>query len=125
MGKSRNYPQKEAKRGFRGYPIATLAFYGPTSEFASKVVVSVFLAETEKPDFLERFVSADSDVRSDEDIGSQVLAVIRSHAVRSVVMADRIIGCPHEEGVDYPEGKSCPQCQFWAGRDRWTSERIH
>jgi hypothetical protein len=23
---------------------------------------------------------------------------------KPVVMADRILGCPHEEGVDYPDG---------------------
>ena len=38
---------------------------------------------------------------------------------------DGLIGCPHEEGIDYPEGKSCPQCPYWAGRDRFTRERIH
>src|SRR5712692_4405008 len=31
---------------------------------------------------------------------------------------DGIIGCPHEEGIDYPEGKSCPQCPYWARRAR-------
>jgi hypothetical protein len=44
--------------------------------------------------------------------------------VKSVVMPDRIIGCPHEEGIDYPEGESCPQCPFWEGRDRWTGEPV-
>ena len=48
MSRSSRYDlEKRAKQGFRGYPIATIAFYG-------------------------------------------------------------IIGCPHEEGTDYPEGKSCP-----------------
>jgi hypothetical protein len=40
-------------------------------------------------------------------------------------MADRIIGCPHEEGIDYPEGEECPLCPFWKGRDRWSGEREH
>ena len=125
MGKFRYYLDKAAKRGFRGYPVATIAFYGPTSDFASKAVVSVFRAEAAEPDALERFFSEDSDVRFDETIGSQVLELIRLHPVQSVVMVDRIIGCPHEEGVDYPEGSSCRQCPFWAGRDRWTGERLH
>ncbi len=42
---------------------------------------------------------------------------------KSVVMTDRIIGCPHEEGIDY-EGPTCPDCPFWAGRDRWTGKRL-
>jgi RNA polymerase sigma factor (sigma-70 family) len=36
------------------------------------------------------------------------VAFIKAQHVRSVVVTDGIIGCPHEEGVDYPEGKSCP-----------------
>ena len=125
MGKSRYYLEKMAKRGFRGYPIATIAFYGPTADLASKVVASVFRAEGADPDVLERFFSEDCDVRFDEAIGDRVLAVIQTHAVQSAVMTDRIIGCPHEEGIDYPEGTSCPQCPFWASRNRWTGERVH
>jgi hypothetical protein len=34
-------------------------------------------------------------------------------------MPEAIIGCPHEEGTDYPEGEACPQCPFWQGRDRF------
>src|ERR1700758_5583094 len=32
---------RKVKQGFRGYPIATIAFYGPTAEIASKVVVGI------------------------------------------------------------------------------------
>jgi Extended Signal Peptide of Type V secretion system len=31
-------------------------------------------------------------------------------------------GRPHEEGIDYPEGSTCPRCPFWAHRDRWSGE---
>jgi hypothetical protein len=27
-----------------------------------------------------------------------------------------------EEGIDYPEGSKCPECPFWADRDRFTGE---
>ena len=111
---SRYYLEKRAKQGFRGYPIATLAFYGPTADFASKVAVAVFRAEGGEPDVLERFFSQGPDVRFDESIGERVLVVIESNGTQSVVMTDSIIGCPHEEGIDYPEGTSCPQCLFWA-----------
>jgi hypothetical protein len=39
-------------------------------------------------------------------------------------MTDRIIGCPHEEGIDYPDGQKCPQCPYWASRDRFTHDVI-
>ena len=38
--------------------------------------------------------------------------------------SDRIIGCPHEEGIDYPMGRTCPRCPFWAGIDRFTHEPV-
>ena len=115
---------KKTRRGFRGYPLATVAFYGPTADLATKIAVSVLPDERSDPDLIERWFSEGSDIRYDSDIGDEVSSFLRKHEVRSVAMTDRIIGCPHEEGVDYPEGKSCPQCPYWAGRDRFTHERI-
>jgi hypothetical protein len=41
--------------GFRGgYPVATVAFYGPSDKLATKVVVSVILTESNEPDALKR-----------------------------------------------------------------------
>jgi hypothetical protein len=85
----------------------------------------VFLTESNEPDFLERWHSkGGNDVRQDLDIGEQILTFLKPHAPRSTVVTEGIIGCPHEEGVDYPEGTSCSQCPYWAGRDRFTHERI-
>jgi len=110
---------------FRGYPVATVAFYGPNDKLATKVVVSVILTESNDPDVLHRWFSeGDLDVRYDSSIGEQILAFLKPYAPRSTVVTDGIIGCPHEEGTDYPEGASCPQCPYWAGRDRFTHERI-
>ena len=117
--------KKKARRGFRGYPVATVAFYGPDDTRATKVAVGVMAAEGAEPAALERWFAKDQDVRSDSSIGLHILEFIQRHGVKSVVMADRIIGCPHEEGVDYPEGQVCPQCPFWAHRDRWSGDVIH
>jgi hypothetical protein len=116
--------QKRAKRGFRGYPVATVAFYGPDDTTATKIAVGIVGGEDAEPSLLERWYSQGADVRTDPEVESQVLEFIRQHEVRSVVVTDGIIGCPHEEGIDYPEGTSCPKCPFWAGRDRWTKERL-
>jgi hypothetical protein len=117
--------EKEARRGFRGYPVATIAFYGPTDQFASKVAVGIVPTEDAEADPLERWFSDDHDVRRDPTVGDEVLAFIRQHGAKTIVMSDRIIGCPHEEGTDYPEGEVCPGCPFWAHRDRWSGEVIH
>ncbi len=31
-------------------------------------------------------------------------------------MTEGIIGCPHEEGADFPSGQECPYCPFWHGK---------
>jgi hypothetical protein len=117
--------ERKSRRGFRGFPAATIALYGPTAEFATKIVVAIVRNEHAEPDPLERWFAEDVDVRNDPDLGAKVTAFLKEHSVKSVVATDRIIGCPHEEGIDYPEGKSCPECPYWAGRDRFTHERVH
>jgi hypothetical protein len=116
--------QKKAKRGFRGYPVATIAFYGPDDRFASKVAVGIAAGEGEETLALERWFSEGIDVRNDPEVGEAILRFIEQYDVKSVALTDGIIGCPHEEGVDY-EGATCPKCPFWANRDRWTGEIIH
>jgi hypothetical protein len=63
---------------------------------------------------------SDDDIMKEPDVFEEVLEFINTNGAKSVGMLDRIIGCPHEEGIDYPEGYSCPLCPFWAGRNRWT-----
>ncbi|OGA22562.1 MAG: hypothetical protein A3I01_14625 [Betaproteobacteria bacterium RIFCSPLOWO2_02_FULL_65_24] len=116
--------RKKAGRGFTGYPAATVALYGPDDKTATKVAVGIVLAEDQEPAFLERWSSQGTDVRNDHGVNEQILKFIRAHGVKSVAMVDRIIGCPHEEGVDYPEGTACPRCPFWAHRDRWSGEVV-
>jgi hypothetical protein len=114
---------KQAKKGFRGYPVGTVAFYGPTDQQATKVAVGIIAHEGAEP-ILERW-HGEQDLRFDEEVGLQISAFLREHKVLSVSMVDRIIGCPHEEGVDYPDGAVCPNCPYWHGRDRFTGELIH
>ena len=114
---------KRAKKGFRGYPVATVALYGPDDTTATKLTVGIVPAESADVTDLRRWLSEDADIRNDVDVAEEVLAFITDAGARSVVMTDRIIGCPHEEGIDY-EGPTCPKCPFWAGRDRWTGERL-
>jgi hypothetical protein len=116
--------KKKARRGFRGYPIATVAFYGPDEKYASKVAVAIVKAEGAEPTELERWFAEDIDVRTDPTIANDILRFLQAHRAKSVVMTDRIIGCPHEEGIDYPEGQVCTRCPFWAHRDRWTGDIV-
>jgi len=113
---------KKAKRGFRGYPAATVALYGPDDATAAKITVGIIPAEGAEASDLRRWVSDGSDIRRDVEVAAEVLLFIEAAGALSVAMVDRIIGCPHEEGIDY-EGATCPLCPFWAGRDPWTVRR--
>ncbi len=104
--------------------MATITFYGPDDRFASKVAVGIIAVEGEEALVLERWFSEGIDVRNDPEIGEAIVRFIEQYDVRSVALADGIVGCPHEEGADY-EGETCPKCPFWANRDRWTGEIIH
>jgi hypothetical protein len=115
--------RKRAKRGLRGYPVATVALYGPDDTRATKLTVGIVPAEHAGVADLRRWFSEETDNRIDAGVAQEVLAFIDAAGARSVVMTDRIIGCPHEQGIDY-EGPTCPECPFWAGRDRWTGKRL-
>jgi len=97
--------KKKTRRGFRGYPIATIAFYGPDNKRASKAVVVIVNAEGAEPGALQRWFAEEGDVRADPAIANEILHFVRDHGAKSVVTTDRIIGCPHEEGSTIPKGR--------------------
>jgi hypothetical protein len=104
------------------YPIGTLGYYGPTNRLATKLVASVIRKPEGKPDPLHRWITQVGDIRDDRTINEQVAAFFKRHRVTEIAHLDRIIGCPHEEGIDYPEGGKCPHCPYWHDRDRFSQE---
>jgi hypothetical protein len=109
--------------GQRGrYPLASLAHYGPDNTRATKLVVSVLRNESEQDGPLHRWITQAGDIREDAAITAEVETFLKQHGVRSRIITERIIGCPHEEGKDYPMGGVCPHCPFWHNRDRFTHE---
>jgi hypothetical protein len=115
--------RKKAKKGMRGWPVATIAFYGPNLTQASKVAVGIIPAEGADVEELRDWKVEHGDVRNDPVVIREMLDFIQQHGALSVAMTDGIIGCPHQEGIDY-EGEWCPLCDFWRGRDRFTGEMI-
>lgn len=107
------------------YPLGTIAAYGPNSTLATKLVVFVLeRAGQHDPSASQTWTTVAVDVRHDPIIAGEVARFLRQHGVNDSVTVDRIIGCPHEEGVDYPMGRTCPRCPFWAGIDRFTHEAV-
>src|SRR4051794_11797966 len=73
---------KKAKKGFRGFPVATVAFYGPDNHRASKLTVGIVLAENEEAVELKRWFAEPSDVREDLRVAEEVLAYMDGFGVR-------------------------------------------
>ena len=115
--------EQEAKRGFRAEPLATVALYGPDHNGDQAHGRHLPGEDAEAPTF-------DAGLRSTRPTPATISGGGRSagvhHRGRSQVgcQGRRMIGRPHEEGIDY-EGATCPVCRFWAGRDRWTGKRLH
>ena len=116
----RKWLEKKAKRGMHGFPVGTIAFYGPDNRRASKVAVGIASVPQSELTEMRRWFAEAGDARKDDKILTEITTFLREHEVHSVAMTDKIIGCPHEEGIDYPDGEQCPVCPYWAGRDRWT-----
>ena len=118
---------KKSKKGHRGFPLATVAFYGPSNTKATKIVVSIIEFENSDPTHLEKWFSEQGDIRTNPIIGREVSDYVKAKNITSVVITDRIIGCPHEEGIDYPEDSFCPNpgCEYWVGRNRFSHKVEH
>ena len=108
----------------RGWPVATITFYGPALNRASKVSIGIVPSEGAEASEMRDWTSDTGDVRSDAAIAEHILDFIEAHGALSVVMADGIMGCPHQEGIDYT-GPWCPECGFWYERDRFTGQQHH
>jgi hypothetical protein len=114
---------KKSRKGLRGWPVATVAFYGPDLSRASKVAVGIMPSEDAEANPMRDWQLDRGDVRRDAAVAREILEFIAEHGALSVVMSDGIIGCPHQEGIDY-EGEYCPVCEFWRGRDRFTGKMV-
>jgi hypothetical protein len=117
--------KRAQRRRTADLPVATIAAYGPDDLRATKLVVSILHSSGDRDPRATRTWTTDSgDVRSDPHVAAEAAAFIAAHRVQRTVTADRIMGCPHQEGIDYPMGRTCPVCPFWAGIDRFTREPL-
>src|SRR6266576_3628129 len=76
--------KKKARRGFQGYPVATVAFYGSNDQSASKVAVGILSRENAELDALERWFAKDRDIRTDPNVAHEILEFIRRYGAKSV-----------------------------------------
>ena len=87
--RARKRLSKSAKKGFRGWPVATVALYGPDDTMATKLTVGIVPAEDAEATDLRRWLSKDqTDIRDDIPVAEEVLAFITEAGAKSVVMTD-------------------------------------
>ena len=103
-GKPRNRPE---------YPIGTVALYGPDDKITTKIAAGVIRSPNTEP-ILERWVA--TDVMTSPKVQREIKEFFEGHGVKSIAMSKGNMGCPHEEGQDFPDGEDCPFCPFWAGK---------
>src|SRR5271166_3621394 len=103
--RARKRLSKRAKRGFRGWPLATVALYGPDDTMATKLTVGILPGEdAEATDIRRWFSKEQTDIRDDIRVTEEVLAFITEAGAKSVVMTDRIIGCLNWAPLVGPRG---------------------
>ena len=82
LDKAKKRIAKQVKKGFDGYPLISLAYFGATTEVASKVEVT-FLAEEGATAQVQTF-SSNSDAREDETIQSVLVKIIERAEPKTV-----------------------------------------
>jgi hypothetical protein len=95
------------------YPVGTIARYGPNNSQTTKVVASVILRPGGEP-IMKKWFGA--RVADDPKVRRQINAFFDKQNVQSVVGPRNNLGCPHEEGIEFPLGEDCPHCPYWAGK---------
>lgn len=95
------------------YPLATINYYGPDDRTPTKIAVGI-VNQAQKVVALERWTGP--DVATSPEVKAGIDAFITKHRVKDVVINEAMMGCPHEEGIDFPEGEDCPHCPFWKGK---------
>ena len=92
------------------FPLATVTYHGPNPERATKIIVGILKDKNQEP--VIKSWSGDN-IAEDVAAAKEITFFIQEHAVTRVLTSEWVLSCPHEEGIDYPEGEDCPHCPDW------------
>jgi hypothetical protein len=95
------------------FPIGTVAYYGPDDKTTTKIVAGV-IKEEGADAIIKRWVA--TDVMTNPKVRKEIDRFFKKYGVKQVAMTDGNLGCPHEEGEDFPDGGDCPFCPWWKGK---------
>jgi len=106
--------ERRAQEGFQGYPLGIIAFYGPDDKTATKAVIGIVKAAGNSPENIKKWIFEKGDLRKDVPSIKELFRYIEAYRVVSVALTPGIYYCPHEPGIDFPDGGSCSRCSFWS-----------
>lgn len=89
VDKAKKLIAKQVKKGFKGYPQISLAYFGKNADMATEVAIQFTLAEGSEVQE-ERFAS-ESDVRENEVIQSALVKIIQRADAKSVIEVSGIL----------------------------------
>lgn len=82
LDKAKKRLSKQLTKGFEGYPVLSLAYFGETADIATEVLLT-FVLEEGAAAMEQRFSSAE-DVRQDEAIQSVLVKIIERSGAKTV-----------------------------------------
>jgi len=88
VDKAKKRIAKQVRKGFHGYPLVSLEYFGKTPDSASEVVISFTEEEGAEPQ-KQTFVSG-GDAREDETIQSTLLKIIERADAKTVTEVNGI-----------------------------------
>jgi hypothetical protein len=92
VDKAKKRIAKQVKKGFHGYPLVSLEYFGKTPDSASEVVIS-YTEEEGAESQKQTFVSG-SDAQEDETIQSALLKIIERADAKTVTEVDGVSNLP-------------------------------
>ena len=106
--------ERRARKGFQGYPLGIIAFYGYNDKVASKAVIGIVTSAGGTPESIREWDFPEGDLRKDVPSIKELFRYIEAHNVVSVALTPGIYYCPHRPGIDFPQGGTCTHCPFWS-----------
>jgi len=90
IDKTRKRIAKKVKRGFQGYPMINITYYGPTDVLATKVILE-FIAEEGGEVQLEPF-NTDTEIRDDISVQTTIIKIIERSGAMTVTLDEKVKG---------------------------------
>ena len=103
-----NYFRKVINQG--NFPLGMIVYFGPDDKTVTKIL-GIVLVDAQNDPITKQWLG--ENIAENPKTISAIGNFFQKYCVSDVVMTEGVIGCPHEEGLDYPLGGECAECTFW------------